>query len=640
MIKKLKVKSEKLKIIFKRKKLSFFIGILLGLVLLGLFGLLIPGLAVVNQAKSVEKKAREIKGALSAKDLTLIKNKLLETSAEVEKLNKRYHRLILLKFLPGLRNYYFDGQGAINAAKAGVKAGQIIAEAIEPYQDFLGFKEASESSQLTGGAKTTEERINFLVESFQGIKPRLDEIEKELNTIKQNIELISAERYPENFRGQKLREKIIKTKESFTELNNFVREGRPLIEQIDWLLGKDEPRHYLFLFQNDGELRPTGGFWTAYGILKVDNGKITPMISEDIYALDARFDSTIPVPRPIKKYHKKVYYWHLRDMNLSPDFKKSVEEFTQHYKTIKGNRQFDAVIAIDTQVLVDTLKVLGRVGVPGWGNFSPEPDDRCWGCPQVVYHLELLADKPVATTRANRKGFLAPLMHSIIANALGSPKEQVASLANVVFKNLKSKHVLVYFPDENLERAAESLKIAGRIDPFEGDYFHLNDANFAGAKSNLFITQEIKHDFKFGKDNKITKKVTVVYKNGAPASDCNLETGGLCLNGLYRNWFRFYVPAGSKLIKMTGSEVEPVIYEEMGKTVFEGFYGNKYPLYPQSSARVSVEYELPSRINKKGLKMLIQKQAGTKDPRYEILVNGQSRQKFTLTTDKTLVISP
>jgi len=622
------------------KKLSIFLAVFTFLVLVGLIGIVLPALAVVNQAKSVEKKARETKKVLATKDLTLIKNKLLETSAEVEKLNKKYHRLILLKFLPGLHNYYFDGQRAISAAKAGVDAGKIVTEAIEPYQDFLGFKEASESSQLTSGAKTTEERINFLVESFQGIKPRLDEIEKELDTIKQNVELIRAERYPENFRGQKLREKIVKGKENLAEINDFIKEGRPLIEQIDWLLGKNEPRHYLFLFQNDGELRPTGGFWTAYGILKVDNGKITPLISEDIYALDARFDSTIPVPRPIKKYHKKVYYWHLRDMNLSPDFKKSVEEFTQHYKTIKGNRQFDAVIAIDTQVLVDILKVLGRIGVPGWGNFSPEPDDRCWGCPQVVYHLELLADKPVATTRANRKGFLAPLMHSIIANALGSPKEQVASLTNVVFENLKSKHVLVYFPDETLEGAAESLKIAGRIDSFEGDYFHLNDANFAGAKSNLFITQEVKQDFKFGKDNQVTKKVTVAYKNSAPASDCNLERGGLCLNGLYRNWFRFYVPAGSKLIKMTGSEVEPVIYEELGKTVFEGFYGNKYPLYPQSGTRVSIEYELPPRINKKGLKMLIQKQPGTKAPQYEVLVNGQSKKKFALTTDRTLVIGP
>lgn len=622
----------------KLKKKPLFLGaiILLVLIFIGLIGTVIPGMAVIKQAKTLEAKTKEIRGVIAGKDLSLIKEKAGEIKKETEALEKKYRKLVLLKIIPGLRSYYLDGEAGIRAAEAGIRAAEAVLEAIEPYQDFLGLKGGHES-ELLGGEKTTEERINFLVESIEGIRPRLDEIERELRIIEASMSRIDPQRYPEKIKDFELRKMIGQGKVLIAEISQLVTQGRPLIEKADWLLGKDEPRNYLFLFQNDGEIRPTGGFWTAYGIIKVDQGKVSPAVSGDIYALDDRFKSTIPAPRPIKAYHKNVYYWYLRDINLSPDFKASVEEFNKHYQTIGGVEEFDGVIALDTQVLVDIVRALGRIGVPGWGNFEAEPDDRCWGCPQIVYQLEMLADKPVSTTRAERKGFLAPLMHSIIANALGSPKEKVADLANAVLKNFKEKHILVYFPNQELQKGAEGLKIAGRIEDFDQDYLHLNNTNFAGAKSNLFIDEEIKQEYQIEK-GKIIKKITVNYKNTAPASNCNLEKGDLCLNGLYRNWFRFYVPQGSKLIKMTGSEVEPVVYDELGKTVFEGFYGNKYPLYPQGSARVTIEYELPFEAGKE-IKLLIQKQPGTKEPKYQILVNDQVIEEFGLASDKTFNFS-
>ncbi len=624
--------------ISKNRRLVGFLIFLVLLIIVGLIGIVVPGTALVNQVKNLETKAQKIKSTMATKDLKLIKREMEEVGQEVEKLEKGYKRLFLLKIIPGLRGYYLDGQGVIKAAKAGVKTGKIIIEAVEPYQDFLGLIGDEEEGALAGGEKTTEERISFLVESIEGLRPRLNEIEKELKIIEESVSRIDPQKYPERIKGREIRNKVSQGKRLIGQIRQAVSEGRPLLERADWLLGKDDPRKYLFLFQNDAELRPTGGFWTAYGIIEVDNGKFSPSVSEDIYALDARFMSNILAPRPIEKYHKNVHYWYLRDMNLSPDFKTSVEEFIKHYKEIKGAKEFEGVIAVDTQVLVDILEVLGRIGVPGWGNFTPEPDDRCWGCPQVVYQLELLADKPLSTIKADRKGFLAPLMHSIIANALGSPKEKVSDLANAVLKSFKEKNILVYFPDEDLQKAVEGLNVAGAVESAGEDYFHLNDANFAGAKSNLFISQEVKQEYKVEKDGRVIKKATVVYKNTAPPSNCNLERGDLCLNGLYRNWFRFYVPQGSKLIKMTGSEVEPEVYDELGKTVLEGFYGNKYPLHPQGSARVTVEYELPFKPAKT-IKLLIQKQPGTKSPKYEILVNGSKQREFNLSADRNLDLS-
>ena len=186
----------------------------------------------------------------------------------------------------------------------------------------------------------------------------------------------------------KIKSNILKAQEMIGETHLFVKNGRPILAKTPWLLGKDSPRTYLMIFQNDAELRPTGGFWTAYGSIRVDKGKITPLSSDDIYNLDAKFNSTIPAPRPIKAYHINVPYWNIRDMNLSPDFPTSIKLLLEKYQQLGHREKIDAVIGIDTQVLVDIVKVIGRVGVPGWGNFSADPDKRCDGCPQIIYQLE------------------------------------------------------------------------------------------------------------------------------------------------------------------------------------------------------------------------------------------------------------
>ena len=605
---------------------------LLGLFLLALFLILLPARKFAKEAQALLNRPAEIKQSLASKDLEKIKAELDLLRLQTNDLEKDFQKMKTLRFLPRLSTYYHDGETVFETAFLSLDSAEILIKAVEPYQDFLGL-----TGTATDSGQTTQDRIDFLVQSVEGILPHLDELQTKTIQIEEKLSQIDANRYPEEFRGLPLRSSIIKAQDSVTQANVLIKDGRPLIEKTAWLLGKDEPRHYFLIFQNDAELRPTGGFWTAYGILKLDNGQVSPELSEDIYALDSRFDSSIPAPRPIKDYHIKVPYLNLRDINLSPDFPTSVQAFLEHYQKLYPKQQIDAVIAIDTQVLVNLVKIMGRIGVPGWGNFTPDPDDRCWGCPQIIYQLEELADKPLSSIVANRKGFLAPLMHSLLANAMGSPKEKIAPLATSLVQDLTEKHLLIYFPDPDLQQSISALNFAGTINETNSDYFFLVDSNMAGAKTNMFLNQEIKHEIKKEGD-KIKHKVTVTYENPHPASNCNLEKGDLCLNASkYRNWFRFYVPQGSTLEKMIGSEVEPLTYEESGKTVFEGFYGDKYPLYAQSSSRVTIEYQ--SSVSPDNYSLLIQKQPGSRPPAYKLLPAGKPSQNFNLKTDKKIQIS-
>jgi hypothetical protein len=565
-------------------------------------------------AQETMTDAKMIVTSIQNKNLVEAKNNLAKTKEGVKKLQDEISRYGYLKAVPFVSAYFGDVQSGLNAAMAGTEAGDVFVAAIEPYADLLGLQ-ANGQTQIK--AESAEDRIVFLVQTLDAIAPKLDEISAKLAKADAELNKIDPKRYPTEVKGVKVREKIILAQSSLKSAAGSLSEAKPLIALLPELLGQNEEKLYMLLFQNDAELRPTGGFMTAYAYIKISKGKITPQDSFDIYDLDARWGKKLPAPEPIKKYLPLVNNWNLRDMNLSPDFKSSMETFLSHYRDIPRVPVVDGIIAIDTNVPVSILKIIGPVGVGGWGNFTAENDKRC-DCPSVVYVLEDMITKPVAGIRTDRKAVLGPLMHSLLANAMGSPKSLWPQLLNSGLAAIKEKHILFYFPDDKNQKLAEEMNAAGRILDSEGDYLHINDTNFGGAKSNLFITQKVDEEIEVGQDGSVTKSITITYNNPAPASNCNLEAGKLCLNGVYRDWVRIMVPKGSELVQAVGSEVEVLTKEDLGKTVFEGFF----TMRPQSSSKLVFKYKLPMKMTG-AYKYFIQKQPGKDTVIHDIVINGK-----------------
>lgn len=631
----LEVKKEKKgKKIAKKLAIIFAVLVLLGAFLT--FFLVLPALKMKEQVLALSSEAKQAYEYLQSQNLNETIAKLATTKQKFEELKSSYRKLVWIRVIPWAGGFYKDGEHLFSGGSYLLEAADLTVEALEPYADILGFekKEGEEEKEEDKKEMTAEERLLMMLDTLEKIEPNLDKIGEKLEQARLEIDQINPQRYPEEIRGKKIRQKVVSLIQMIDGAAKAVIEAKPIISYIRPLLGVPDQKRYLLLFQNDAELRPTGGFLTAYAILTVQNGQFKTLGSYDIYNLDARFGNRLKPPDSIKKYHKNVYYWHLRDMNLSPDFKTSMEVFWENYK-IAGGQDVDGIIALDTKFLVDLLEVLGPIGVAEWGNFSAEIDQRC-NCPQVFYELERFADKPVGELKTARKAVLGPLMHSILLNVMQSPRKKWPEFFNVFFANIQEKHFLVYFFDEELQTTIEALNAGGRIKEYDGDYLHINDCNFAGAKSNMFIKVNVDQKIEIGSDGEVTKTVTIDYRNPEPASDCNLESGELCLNGLYRDWIRLYVPKGSQLVESTGSETEVETYEDLEKTVFEAFYGNQSPLRPEGKAQVVFKYKLPFKAEKgEGYQLLIQKQPGTYGYEYTVSLDSQ-QESFELATDKEL----
>jgi hypothetical protein len=606
-----------------------FLGLFVLLLVVAIPLFILAGPLLIS-ARATAASATAAYEAIKNQDLITAEEKLNETHEQLLKTREKYQKLTWTKFIPGLHLYYQDGDHALKAGQAGVEAAQITLAAVTPYADVLGF--TGQGSFMGGSA---EDRISKMVQTLDKVTPEIDKVADKVAIAEAELSEINPKHYPTQIQGKPVRDRIIRIQEGVHSANLAVTDARPVLKVLSKALGYPTSKRYLVIFQNDGELRPTGGFMTAYAVLNLDAGRVRAEKSDDIYGLDRKFGRGLPAPEPIKKYLPLVDSWHLRDMNLSPDFRTSMETFKENYDKLDGEYDVDGIITVDTEVLKRMVEVLGSIEVPEYGTFTLDNDPRC-NIPQIICELEFIVDKPLATEASNRKSsILGPMMQEILRKSFSTGKSQWGNLFNTGIGLMQEKHILIYFANEDLQKAAESFGVAGRIKPYDHDYFHVNDTNFGGAKSNLYVTQEVEQEIHVADDGTVTKKVTLTYTHPEPADDCNLESGGLCLSGILRNWFRVYVPQGAKLTEALGSEVEVKSGEELGKAYFEGFF----TLRPESKTKIVLTYELPKKFTAgDDYKMLVQKQPGTHGWKYTILFNGKAHE-FTLDKDTEWVMT-
>jgi hypothetical protein len=96
-------------------------------------------------------------------------------------------------------------------------------------------------------------------------------------------------------------------------------EGRVLAGNLPSILGKDGIKTYLILFQNNMELRPTGGFIGSYGLATFDSGRLTDLTINDVYSADGQLNGHVEPPAPIKDYLGEANWW-LQGFKLGSGF--------------------------------------------------------------------------------------------------------------------------------------------------------------------------------------------------------------------------------------------------------------------------------------------------------------------------------
>lgn len=595
----------------KKKGLIVFVAVLAILGILGYLFVYTPVMKIKAKGEIVMAAANEMKSVFKKNDIDLLNNKMKDIAAKYKDFEKESQSVYWASFIP----HVADFKNGVEAGSYMMKAGQEGITAITPYADLIGFKKG-ESSFVE---KSTEGRLQTAILTLDKVLGNIDSISENIHQAEIRIAKIDPKRYPEKVGKREVRATISNMKDQFTGVASLFVDAKPLLKNLPAIFGSKDEKTYLLLFQNDKERRATGGFLTAYAVFKINEGKISIDRSEDIYTLDATINNRPTLPKEISTYHKGVNTFFIRDSNLSPDLVKSVELFNSLYSKSGARVAYDGIIFLDSKILVDMLTIFGDTEAAGV-RFSADIDPNC-DCPQVLWKLFNVVGEEVGYQKENRKGILGSLMYELFYKAIGfSPSKYWGTLVQTMFRNLEEKHIVLYFTDPAVQASIEKMNFAGRIRTYEGDYLYVNNVNFAGAKSNMYVSESLTSKA-MNKNGKLTKEVTVEYKNPYPHSNCNRNQERiLCLNATLRNWVRMYVPQGSKLVEFKGSSMPVKTYDEFGKTVFEGFL----EVPTEGMAKIIVTYELPAKVNKNDYKLYVQKQPGVLTQKLKVELDGKS----------------
>lgn len=402
-----------------------------------------------------------------------------------------------------------------------------------------------------------------------------------------------------------------------------------VIPELRDFLAIDGDRRYLLVFQNNAELRASGGFIGSYALIDVGSGRIKniEIPAGGSYDTAGGLKTLVKPPEPLRLVKPVWYFW---DANWWPDWKLSAQNLSWFYEQ-SGGPSVDGVIAITPDVLENLLEVIGPIDlnrsygvVIGSDNFS----DIIQEIVEVIGQPELYQDRTLSTDILSRlastsdqfqrqepKKIIGDLMTEILNKISANFNQKLLlDLSRILADNLNSKNILLYFSNEALQAEAEKLSWAGRIKTSPLDYLLVVNSNIAGGKTDKVINDRMSLSVKIKADGSIVNRLTIKRQHQGRSGD--LFTGVRNVN-----WLRVYVPLGSVLISARGfsdidqsyfkeaeassqdhkylkntenqASLDPAsqtrIYQESGRTVF----ANWSLLDPGQESDIEIEYRLP-----------------------------------------------
>jgi hypothetical protein len=503
-------------------------------------------------------------------------------------------------------------QAGKDVSQIGVLVGQIMAT-----MDDL-------KNPLSQTVNPSENPVSLL-KLFQDTNNNVQKIQTLLADAQDNIGRVNIEDIPQEQRVQ-----FVDLKNKIPETNKFLAEFASNGQIFTDVLGGNGPRKYLFLFQNNQEMRPTGGFIGTYGVLNIFNGRIDKFFIDGIFNPDGQLREKVVPPVPIQKISAA---WSLHDSNWFPNFPTSAEKATWFYEKT-GGPTVDGVITMTPIVMQKLLEITGPIDLPDYGvvvdkdNFVEKVQQEA----EVDYDKELNQPKKILAD-------LAPKILDRIFNAKNF--SDIAKTMNIFVESLNEKQILIYSKNYDIEKELSNLGWSGEILNTQKDYLSVINTNINGYKTDGVIDEKIEHVSEIQEDGSVVDTVTVTrHHNGG-------ETPYEWWNKVNADYMRVYVPKGSRLVSVEGQTREfdspPLDYDALGfkrdsqvrmeedsikideasgtriyddseKTVF----ANWVYVSPQETTTVKYKYLLPFKVDLSDknnpmdtFSLLVQKQSGS-----------------------------
>ncbi|OGY90062.1 MAG: hypothetical protein A2677_02650 [Candidatus Komeilibacteria bacterium RIFCSPHIGHO2_01_FULL_52_14] len=418
--------------------------------------------------------------------------------------------------------------------------------------------------------------------------------------------LAALQRVPSYVLPADLHENVDTLRQNMIGLNDGIKRTADLLAIADDLFGQRSQGRYLVLFQNNRELRPTGGFIGSYALLDLQAGAIRSIEfpGGGTYDLAGGFQYHLIPPKPLSIVNRE---WNLWDANWWPDFFASAQKIAWFYEQSSG-QSVDGVIAINSDVMLQLLAHTGPIRMP---QYNVEITEKNF-YEVVQREVEQQFDKTQNQPKKILKDLYPMIFERIAAN------KNYAELLTVIATALETKDIQLAFLNH---QGTQDLVIrngwGGILPKPDKDFLSVVTTNIAGGKSDSSIFQTIDHVARIRSDGRIEVTVRVLKENHAVPEDQFAYVNNV-------DYIRFYVPPGSSFISARGFtpvpeelyrtpetfqtndtgyvknsdffDTDPTTKTDIGTELGYTVFGNWMQVEPNQSTWAEITYELPFRI--------------------------------------------
>jgi hypothetical protein len=416
-------------------------------------------------------------------------------------------------------------------------------------------------------------------------------------------------------------------------LTESVNEFIALFKVVKNVLGFDYDTRHLLVFQNNSELRASGGFIGSYALMDFHNAEIKSLEvpSGGGYDTEAGLYEMLLSPEPLQLLKSRWYFW---DANWWPDWEISASKLAWFLEKSNGPT-VDGVISFTPTFIENLLSISGPIRIGGDFNIEISNENFYTTIQSIVEDKNLYphASSTLSGEKPKPKEIIGELFNAMLEQIPERlDQDMIIEMAQLLINNLLEKQILLYFSDADNQKVISQLDWAGEQKSSNGDYLMVVNTNLGGGKSDRKIADTYELESAIMNDGSIENILKInrqhmAYKNEPLVGVRNVD------------WLRVYVPEGAILLEADGfvlpdesffknppdyliedsyiAETEALaivhksgakIYNENNKTVF----ANWLVLDPGESRTVVLRYRLPKKVSTNdNYELLVQKQPGS-----------------------------
>lgn len=349
-----------------------------------------------------------------------------------------------------------------------------------------------------------------------------------------------------------------------TSLSSTVHSADLAARIVPPMLGQSGPKTYLISFQNESELRGTGGLPGAFAIVKADHGKLTFSRFERDSVL-----TTTPSGLDFGSAYNQLYAGagateEYADSNVSAHFPYAAQIWVSMWQRYSG-QHLDGAMALDPTALSYLLQVVGPATLP----------DKTQVTAANVVDLTQRKLYAMFTSELARKEYLLDIARTVSTQLLAVKPGHTAALIRAAGRASGERRLLAWSNDPSVEADLSQTAFGGVVPTTTAPFVGVAINNSSANKVDYYLGATLSWQRSgCGSTRKVT--VTITITNNAPTGLPAYVLGQTGKNGYPQNpgddrvLVGYYATQGSALTKVTlnGAASSTAIGSELGHPVF------------------------------------------------------------------------